>query len=290
MELSSDNLFAFVLRRYKQKENKASREQSPRLQNNIKLKKEEKKIKTKEFIKYFHALIINNSNISNVLYNSIDSFINECFNKLEFLSITNNYIRNLDFILHLPNLFFLDLFGNPLDELTALNNKNIFGYLRLSVESFNEKKILNIYDLKCGIVDIDLKDKNTMRLFNMNNHHICMMNNEINYMIDKIKFEEFKIKLNKRKRTRNVTRRSDVSMISGYSNSNGDLSNSDLKKELGINQLIKNLTNKNQDGNKEYIPEKPVENIEIEIKNEFLLKIKNFFEDFQNNINKNIQN
>ena len=117
-----------------------------------------------------------------------------------------------------------------------------------------------------------------------------MMNNEINYMIDKIKFEEFKIKLNRRKRTRNITRRSDVNMISGYSNSNVDLSNSDLKKELGINQLIKNLTNNNLDGNKEYIPEKPVENIEIEIKNEFLLKIKKFFEDFQNHINKNIQN
>ena len=123
MELSSDNLFAFVLRRYKQKENKNSREQSPKFQNMIKPKKEEKKLKNTEIINYFNGLIINNSNISNVLYNSIDPFINECFNKLEYLSITNNYIRNLDFILHLPNLFLLDLFGNPLDELTALNIK-----------------------------------------------------------------------------------------------------------------------------------------------------------------------
>ena len=39
MELSSDNLFAFVLRRYKQKENKNSRVQSPIFQNVVKPKK-----------------------------------------------------------------------------------------------------------------------------------------------------------------------------------------------------------------------------------------------------------
>ena len=285
MELSSDNLFAFVLRRYKQKENKNSREQSPKFQNVIKPKKEEKKLKNIEIINYFNGLIINNSNISNVLYNSIDPFINECFNKLEYLSITNNYIRNLDFILHLPNLFFLDLFGNPLDEFAALNIKNSFGYLRLSVESFNEKKILNIFDLKCGILDIDLKDKNTMRSFNINNHHICMINNEINYLIDKIKLEEYRLKTykKKRKKTRNITRKSDISMISSYSNS---MDYSDIrKKESSINLLIKNLS-----VNKEDIPEKPVAKIEIKIKNDFLLKMNKFYEDFQNHINKHLQN
>ena len=188
MELSSDNLFSFVIRRYKQKENKDSRESNLRfLKRQNSPKKEEKIIKSFEFVKYFHALIINNSNISNILYNSVNPFIKECFDNLEFLSITNNYIRNLDFILHLPNLFFLDLFGNPLEEFNALNNKNLFGYLRLSIELFNEKKVLNIFDLKCGILDIDLKDKNTMRIFNMNNNNISMINNEVIYIIYKIK-------------------------------------------------------------------------------------------------------
>ena len=293
MELSSDNLFAFVLRRYRQKENKNSREQSPRMQITKKQNspiKEESIIKSKKVINFFHALIINNSNISNVLYNSIDPFINDCFNNLEFLSITNNYIRNLDFILHLHNLFFLDLYGNPLEELNALNNKNIFGYLRLSIEFFNEKKILNIFDLKCGILDLDLKDKNTMRLFIMNNHHISMINNEILYMIDKVKSEENKIKTYGKKKK---TRRCDVSMMSFQSNSNADLSNSDIKKESsshlgnGIYQLVKNLSN-NQEGENNYIAEKPIENIEP--KNPFLLKIINFFHDYQMEINKALQN
>ena len=109
MELYSDNLFAFVLRRYRQKENKNKQEENKRFQMSIKTnssQKDNKNYKNPEIINYFHALIINNSNISSVLYNSIDPFINECFNNLEYLSITNNYIRNLDFILKLPNLFF----------------------------------------------------------------------------------------------------------------------------------------------------------------------------------------
>ena len=290
MELSSDNLFSFVLRRYRHKVNKDSREQSPRMNISIRQyspKKDDNFYKNNDLIKYFHALIINNSNISNLLYNSVDPFINDCFNNLEFLSITNNYIRNLDFILKLPNLFFLDLFGNPLEELSALNNKNIFGYLRLSVEIFNEKKILNIFDLKCGIFDLDLKDKNTMRIFSMNNHHIGMINNEINYMIDKIKFEEIKFKTLKKKKSR----RSDVSLLSFQSNSNIDLSNSDIKKDSskrggGISHLIKNLSNTSQDGKNSYIAEKPIEIMET--KNPFLIKFKKFFTDYQNDINKTI--
>ncbi len=296
MELSSDNLFAFVIRRYKQKENKNSRGQSPRMQMTIKQnspKKDEKIIKNNKVINYFHALIINNSNISNVLYNSFDPFIKECFNNLEFLSIANNYIRNLDFLQHLPNLFFLDLFGNPLEEINALNNKNIFGYLRLSIESFNEKKILNIFDLKCSILEIYLKDKNTMKLFGTNNHHISMINNEVIYLIDLIKIEEDKMK-NYSKKNKKL-KRGDTSMMSLNSNSNADSSNSDLKRESskhlgsGIVQFIKNLSNKNiQGGKNDYILETPKENIEI--KNPFLLKIKKFFNDYENEINKSLQN
>lgn len=69
----------------------------------------------------------------------------------------------------------------------------------LSVEVYNEKKILSIYDLQCGIIEIDLKDKNTLRLFSVNNHHICLINNDINYIIDKIKYEEIKMKVMKKK-------------------------------------------------------------------------------------------
>ena len=287
MELSSDNLFAFVFRRYKQKENKNKPEPEPtfkisRRQNSPKV--ENKKLNESELKKYFHALIVNNSNISNVLYNSIDTLINECFNNLEYLSITNNYIRSLDFILNLPNLFYLDIHGNPLEELSALNTKNIFGYLRLSVEIYNEKKILNIYDLKCGIFDIDLRDKNTKKIFNLNNHHIGMINNEVNYIIDKIKYQETKIKSSKKKNKRQHRKTDDKRLSLLSVNSNLDTNNIEVKSEININQLIKNSPKQNLNGNINTIAENPI--TKIEIKNEFLLKIKNYFDDYQNILNK----
>ena len=287
MELTSDNLFGFVLRRYKQKENKKKQIQKFMLSKTIRKNtpnKEEKKISNKEIIKHFHALIINNSNISNILYNSIDPLINECFNNLEFLSIANNYIRNIDFIVKLPNLFYLDLFGNPLEELTALKKKNIFGYLRLSLEIFNEKKILNIYDLQCGIFDMELKDKNKTLIFSHNNHHICMINNEVNYIIDKIKYEENRIKLYSKKKIK----RSEISLLSYRSNSNNDINSSDVKRDTGIEQLIKNLSNNHHDKINEYDYKNNTD--DIKIKNPFLLKINNFFDEYQSVIHNCLQN
>ena len=287
MELTSDNLFGFVLRRYKQKANKKKQTQNFMFSKTIRKNypnKEERKISNKEIIKYFHALIINNSNISNILYNSIDPLINECFNNLEFLSIANNYIRNIDFILKLPNLFYLDLFGNPLEELSALNKKNIFGYLRLSLEIFNEKKILNIYDLQCGIFDMELKDKNKTLIFSHNNHHICMINNEINYIIEKIKYEENRIKLYSKKKIK----RSEISLLSYRSSSNNDINSLDVKRDTGIEKLIKNLSNNHHDKINEYDHKNTTD--DIKIKNPFLLKINNFFDEYQSVIHDSLQN
>ena len=271
MELSSDNLFAFVLKKFKQKENKNKQDNTPIFKISRKKisPKKELKLNKSDLINYFHAIIINYSNISNILYNSIDPFINECFNNLEFLSITNNYIRSLDFILNLPNLFFFDVFGNPLEDLSALNKKNIFGYLRLSIEAFNEKKILNIFDLQCGILDIELKDKNNMKTFFTNNHLICMINNEINYIIDKINNEEFKVKSMNKKRLKKEQKQDETNIPNSKKNNN-----SNLKSDINLNN---NNIEVNKDNNKF---EKTIE--KIIPKNPFLIKIKNFFDEYQN--------
>ena len=277
MELTSDNLFSFVLRKYKLIANKNKKGEFPKVQISIKKGRKKKDSENSEIINYFTCLIINNSNIYNFLYNSIDPFINECFNNLEYLSITNNYIINLDFLLDLPNLFFLDLFGNPLDDLTALNKKNIFGYLRLSVEQFNENRILNIYNLQCGILDLELQDKTISKLFHFNNHHICMANHEVNYIIEKIRYEEVKIKsINKRKNRKNAT------STSFYSNTNSEISFSDGKIDKSKIHLINDL-NKNKIDKSDFIEEKPMK--KVEINNPFLLKINKFFNDYQIVIN-----
>ena len=281
MELTSDNLFLFIFRKYKYREDKLKKkmllEKSKfRLKKSVSTGNKDDKSKIKKFSK---GLIINNSNISNFLYNTTNPSINECYKNLEYLSITDNYIKNLDFLVHLPNLFYLDLYRNPLEDLTALNNKNLFGYLRLSIELYNEKKILNIYDLQCGILDIELKQKKYLKIFNMHNNHIIMLNNQIQYFIDLIKNAEEKMRLNNNTKRKNTTR-NDLSSISAHSNSNSDVAITELQKDSNKNVLVNNVSLKlNLKAKEEYIPEKPIE--KIVQSNPALLRIKKLFEDFE---------
>ena len=291
MELTSDNLFLFIIKKYKYNEKRLKKKLSS--ENNKQIIKQICTSRTKDeqlkIRKYIKGLIINNSNISNIVYNTVDPFINDCYKNLEYLSITNNYIKNLDFIMKFPNLFYLDLYRNPLEELTALNNKNIFGYLRLSIELYNEKKILNIYNLQCGILDIELKNKKYLKIFNMHNNHICLLNNQIQYFIDKIKHAEEKIKTNNNTRKKNMTK-NDLSSISNNSNSNSDTANADISKDLSQNNNLMNsisFLNYNLEQKKEeYIPEHPAENIVQN--NPFLLRIKKYFDDYENEIKNNL--
>ena len=291
MELTSDNLFLFIIKKYKYNEKRLKKKLSS--ENNKQIIKQICTSRTKDeqlkIRKYIKGLIINNSNISNIVYNTVDPFINDCYKNLEYLSITNNYIKNLDFIMKFPNLFYLDLYRNPLEELTALNNKNIFGYLRLSIELYNEKKILNIYNLQCGILDIELKNKKYLKIFNMHNNHICLLNNQIQYFIDKIKHAEEKIKTNNNTKKKNMTK-NDLSSISNNSNSNSDTANADISKDLSQNNNLMNsisfLNYYLEQKTEEYIPEHPAENIVQN--NPFLLRIKKYFDDYENEIKNNL--
>ena len=281
MELTSDNLFRFIMRKYNFRENKLKKQLI--LESNILRNKKSSITKDKEdkskIKKYSKCLMINGSNISNLLYNSVDPFINECYKNLEYLSITDNYIKNIDFILNFPNLFYLDLYRNPLEDLTALNNKNIFGYLRLSIELYNERKILNIHDLQCGILDVNLKQKKYLKIFNMHNNHICMLNNQIQYFIDQIKDAEEKVKTNYNNNKKRF-KKNDQSTISVHSNSNSEITNADGLKESNV--LLNSVLNLNPEMKKEYIPEKPIKNIVQS--HPFLLKIKEYFEAHDNKI------
>ena len=106
-----------------------------------------------------------------------------------------------------------------------------------------------------------------------------MLNNHIQYFIDTIKNAEEKIRINKRKNTA----KNDLSSISVHSNSNSDIANAELPKESNKNVLVNNISlNLNLEAKKEYIPEKPKEKI-IQ-SNPDLLKIKQYFDSFENEI------
>ena len=162
MDITSDLIFKTIEKKFKKKENNEK--------NNI----------------LTNGIILNHSKISSFIFNSKEPNIIYNFENLEYLSLTYNYLRNIDFIEYLPNIFYLDLFNNSIDDFTPLNKKNIFGYLRLSIDRFTENKILQINGLTIAIFDIEIKDIQLIKNIVYNNPNIIMINNNINYIIDKI--------------------------------------------------------------------------------------------------------
>ena len=251
--------------------------------------------------KFFIMIILNESNISNFIYNSVNPKINTSFKNLEYLSITNNYLINLDFIIYIPDLFYLDVHGNPLEEFEALNYKNTFGYLRLSVEKYHEKNILDVMGLNCTILDVDIKDKNVLKLFKINNPNIIMLNHEIIYYIDTVTESEPKsktIRITNIDRNNMYIDKSYNSHSKNDSKSNSNINNS-KKKHLFEVDMKNNKANKSNklikfhfNIHQSHLEKKPENlklinfNNKIEIKNKFLLNITSFFEELNQVVTK----
>ena len=251
--------------------------------------------------KYFIIIILNESNLSNFIYNSsLNQKINMQFNKLEYLSLTNNYLIDLNFIVNFPELFYLDVLGNPLEELDALNYKNIFGYLRLTVEKYNEKKILSIKGLNCIILDFDINDKSILKYFKLNNPNIIMLNNEVMYYVDILKEIEVR-KATKKLKNKDRNRISIViNNSNNINNKNSILDSSKTNTSFGFNSVKRNNNRYQSHDNINFDPssnqtiKKKLEsqikpenlklkntnaNNNIKITNQNLLEVKKFFDE-----------
>ena len=280
MDLTSNDIYYLINKKIKDKisKNKKSKPSLPSisLAKRIELLKQQKKEEqeqNEDYEKYFKGIILNESNITNFIYNSVNPNINKCFQNLEYLSIANNYLINLNFIINIPDLFYLDVFGNPLDDFNTLNYKNIFGYLRLSVDKFHENKILAVSELNCAILDLEIKDKAIMRVFKINNPNILMLNNEINYYVDKLISNSKKIgKIRKsvnNVKTVNNNKNNELDVMDKIEDGENDSQNNSEKSENNINE---NFRKSNSNSNRN-------NNIKIEIKNDYLLEIKNYVEE-----------
>ena len=70
--------------------------------------------------------------------------LSSSFNQIECLSLQHNLIRNISFINHLPNLYYLDLIGNYVENYKPLIKHGTFGFLSLSTpKNLFEKKNFN---------------------------------------------------------------------------------------------------------------------------------------------------
>ena len=278
---------------------------SPNLKSRKKPKERINEPKVKEYIK---GMILNKFNISSLKYTPLNPFMIECFNNLEYLSLKYNLIRNLHFIKYLPNLFYLDASNNPLEDIEILNIKNVFGYLKLSLESFNEKQILNINGLCCGILELYLYDESLLTIFKNNNPFICLFNDKINYFYDKVLADEDKVTRKARRYSFKSRKMLIDKFIFGRENNdkqkgnNGNKQNNKEKEEI-FNEKYSKDNNKNKRKIKRansiklkynfincyvygFKPIKTLKeikesrDIEDKTKNKGLLKIKNFFDEY----------
>ena len=107
--------------------------------------------------------------------------------QIEFLSLRNSLIKNIDFIINMPNLYYLDLYQNPIESFSTFSISNSFGYLCFSPPpNYFEQKILSIEKLNTIFVLADIKDLSIKKTFLQKNPNIMVLNNDIidfNYKI-----------------------------------------------------------------------------------------------------------
>ena len=167
------------------------------------------------------------------------------WHQIEYLSLRNSLIKNIDFIINMPNLFYLDLYQNPIEIYTPLLTSNTFGYFSFSPPlNYFEQKILTIEKLNVIFLMADIKDQNIQKNFLQKNPNIMVLNNQI------IDFE-YKIKLySMNLRAKNDERNSFI--INNALNDNKD-KNEKIELILNINnsKLDSLLNNKFKVKNKE---------------------------------------
>ena len=118
---------------------------------------------------------------------TIDAKIN--WYQIEYLSLRHSYIKNIDFINFMPNLFYLDVFQNPIEVYTPLLKSTTYGFLCFSPPLFFfEQKILAIEKINVIFLSADIKDKTIKNNFLIKNPNIFVLNGNI------IEFE-YKMKL-----------------------------------------------------------------------------------------------
>lgn len=129
--------------------------------------------KEKEKEKGIHSLVLDLVKIY-----SIETNI-QWFN-LEYLSLRYSFIKNIDFIIKMPNLFYLDLYQNPIETFSPFLISNSFGFLCFSPPpNYFEQKILSIEKLNIIFLLADIKDPSIKKTFLQKNPNIMVLNNEI---------------------------------------------------------------------------------------------------------------
>ena len=126
--------------------------------------KEENKIK---------IMILDNSKIFLFRLRSI-------FTQIECLSLQNNFIKDITFLKNLPNLYYLDLLGNHINNFKPLTKHGTFGFLSITpTKTFTDKKYINLKQLNIVILQVKIEEKSVYNNLIVGNPNIFVLNNDI---------------------------------------------------------------------------------------------------------------
>ena len=107
--------------------------------------------------------------------------------QIEYLSLRDSLIKNIDFLSNFPNIYYLDLYQNPIENYAPLMEVRTFGFLSFSSpESYLEKKIMCLHNINAITIKVEIKDRSNYQSFIFKNPNVLIMNNsiiEFNYKI-----------------------------------------------------------------------------------------------------------
>ena len=212
--------------------------------------------------KIINTIIIDSSKINSFEFNS-------SYKQIECLSLRNNYIRNISFLRNLPNLYYLDLFGNHIDNYKPLIKLGTFGFLSLSPpKNYFEKKILSLKQLNIIIFEVDITDKSIYNNLIVGNPNIFVFNNSIIEFSRKVRIFNTVIGLR-------------------YYIHNLLSDNKEMKMLKKSNQNYNNIKNKTKKKDesisfRDIIIEKKLKSKHNSVMNPKCLEINNFFDEYNN--------
>ena len=184
--------------------------------------------------------------------------------QIEYLSFRNSLLKNIDFIINMPNLFYLDLYQNPIETFTPFLISNSFGYLCFSPPSnYFEQKILSIEKMNVIFLIADIKSISIKKNFLQKNPNIMVINNDIIDFDYKIKLlnvnqgqktKDSNINKNKKKEDEKNNIKIDINFINKFKVKNKEGCTN--KKIIDLENFIKdyntNMINFQKDGKINY--------------------------------------
>ena len=211
----------------------------------------------------------NNLELNTMIFNNaqIYSFeIKNSFNQIECLSLRDNFIKNISFLLNFPNIYYLDLNGNPIENYKPLVKIGTFGFLCISLPlNYFKKIILSLKSLNVVILQAEIKDKGIYNNFLIRNpNNILLFNNTI---IDfRKKIRTFYTMINLRYYIQNFLVDKDDSLTNRGSNS--------PRKSINSDALY----------SRDYFLEKRLQTKTKNIINKKCLEIIKFYEEYNHNL------